>query len=280
MLQKELCQHPDIQTVAYSSHTYLETHHWTKAAVLLGSSAYPGYGSRSNARKYLVDTLRGNLPDFVLPKDDRELVFSGWEAMCHHFAQPVFFEKSPQLLGDPAALDLFFQWVRETHFQVKILGLVRNPMAVQYSAYQLFHTSPDQRQFGWKHIQENLLQIQKELPAEQFCLIKYEDLILTPEDTFSAICKFIGRPPHTALGASTHRVSLNKWREDPFFTLQLAEDVQVLAETLGYSSEDLRNPPKKIPPLYRRFARELSGRIKLARTRLVDRVIRPLFLKK
>jgi hypothetical protein len=44
MFQNEICKHPDIQTVIYSPHTYLETHHWLKGAVLLGKSDYSGYG--------------------------------------------------------------------------------------------------------------------------------------------------------------------------------------------------------------------------------------------
>ena len=46
MLQDELCKHSDIQHVAYSPPTYFETHHWLKAAVLLGMPAKTYYGHR------------------------------------------------------------------------------------------------------------------------------------------------------------------------------------------------------------------------------------------
>jgi len=79
MLQEELCKHPDIQHVAYSPHTYFETHHWLKAAVLLGMPpqtfyghrVYRGYGSKKNARTYLIDCVKRNVPDFSVPADDR-----------------------------------------------------------------------------------------------------------------------------------------------------------------------------------------------------------------
>ena len=85
MIQRELCKHPDIQTVAYSPHTYFETHHWLKGAVLLGRApetfaghkVYAGYGSRANARTYLIDCVKTNVPEFQVPEDDRRLVFAG-----------------------------------------------------------------------------------------------------------------------------------------------------------------------------------------------------------
>ena len=83
MFQDALCAHPKVQTVEYSPHTYLETHHWLKAAVLLSvhhslfsnGITYKNYGSRKNARIYLENELKGNLPDYEIPKDDKQLVF-------------------------------------------------------------------------------------------------------------------------------------------------------------------------------------------------------------
>ena len=88
MFQDALCAHPNIQTVDYSPHTYLETHHWLKAAVLLGQNpslfsngkTYKNYGSKKNARIYLEAELKGNLPNYIIPKDDKQLVFEGWVA--------------------------------------------------------------------------------------------------------------------------------------------------------------------------------------------------------
>ena len=72
--------------------------------LFVGEKTYAGYGSRENARAYLVETLARNLPGYAPPADDRELVFGGWEALCRHFGTPVFFEKSPQILEQWAAL--------------------------------------------------------------------------------------------------------------------------------------------------------------------------------
>ena len=67
--------------------------------------------SKRAARNYIVDCLTGNLPDYSVPDSDRDLVFGGWEALCRQFAQPVFFEKSPQHLAQWGALSLLLEWI-------------------------------------------------------------------------------------------------------------------------------------------------------------------------
>ena len=104
MFLREMRSHPDIQTVAYSPHN-LETIYWVHSAILLklapetftNGKAFMGNRPPAAARVYLIDCITNNVPAFQVPKDDRRLVFEGWEALCHRFAQPVFFEKSPQL---------------------------------------------------------------------------------------------------------------------------------------------------------------------------------------
>ena len=125
MFQDEICRHPDVQTVPYSPHSNLETHWWLTAAVLLrrpdrlfsSGRAYGGYGSRANARAYMIDLLARCVPDFQPPADDRTLVFEGWEALCQAYARPVFFEKSPQFLAHWAALSLILEWMQTTRFR-------------------------------------------------------------------------------------------------------------------------------------------------------------------
>ena len=287
MFQRELCKHPDIRTVTYSPHTYLETHHWLKGAVLLGlppqtfagGKVYPGYGSRVNARAYLVDCLRRNLPDFQLPADDRQLVFAGWEALCDRFASPVFFEKSPQLLAHWAGLSLLLEWMQQTSYRVKVIGLTRNPLSVQYSAYQLFHSDPQKRQYAWLETHKNLLALRSLLPVESFLQVKYEDVIEHPQDTFGSVCKFIGVAPFLEMGAEVHAESLTKWKDDPCFTLQLDGPIRQVAACFGYCEADLENPAKPQPPLSYRLEKQWEGAYKLALARLKDRLVKPALLR-
>ena len=287
MFQHEICRHPDVQTVAYSPHTYLETHHWLKGAVVLrmpsslfdGGRVYDGYGSWANARAYLIDCIKGNVPGFRVPEDDRELVFGGWEALCHRFARPVFFEKSPQLLAHWAGLSLLWEWIQGTSFRVKVIGLIRNPMAVMYSALELFHTSPEKRQFGWLRMHRNMLAFQNLLPEGMFLSMRYEEIVARPREVFAEVCRFIGIPNHPEVGREVRSDSLSKWRDDPYFTLQLHPVVKQMAMAFGYTPEDLENPPKPAPPLSYCLGRRWEAVYKLTLARTRYRVIRPLLLR-
>jgi hypothetical protein len=285
MLQEEMCRHPGVRHVEYSPHTYFETHHWLKAAVLLGrpqplfsgGRTYDGYGSRENARAYLIDTLRGNMPDYQPPADDEALVFEGWEMLCRRFADPVFFEKSPQILAHWGALSLLLEWAERTSVDLKVIGLVRNPLAVQYSALQLFSTDAEQRQFGWLETTRNLLAVKAMLPEERFRLWRYEDIIAAPATRFAEICDFIGIEPDERVGAGVHAQSLEKWMEDPTYTLQLDRSVTQIAGRLGYTPVELLNPRQ--PIAVANGSRSTRRRFRLALNRLRDRVVRPVYLR-
>lgn len=287
MFQDALCRHPQIQTVAYSPHTYLETHHWLKGTVLLDMPAkrdpkhgiYSGYGTKANARTYLIDCIRGNIPDFELPKTDKELIFKGWEALCEKFAQPVFFEKSPQYLGFPASLDLLLEWVQTTHFQVKFIGLTRNPISVQYSAWQLFHRDPNDRQYGWMELQQEMLAFAEKLHKDQFLHVKYEQIIDEPELTFECICQFIGVEPHASVTKAVHSKSLTKWKEDPYFQIELSPEVHAFAKQFGYTDGDLHNPEKPPQPLSWRLRKRIEAFYRTTRAKMVDRCIKPIRLR-
>ena len=195
MFQRELCKHSDIQHVEYSPHTYFETHHWLKAACILdvpkqefyAHHPHRGYGSKAAAKRYIVDCIKGNVPGFDVPDNKHDLVFNGWEALCERFSEPVFFEKTPHYIGHWASLDLILKWMGITKYEVKIIGLVRNPVSVLYSAYHLFHTDPEERQFAWANAYRNLLAFKELLQPEQFHLVRYEDIIDQPRQTFENV---------------------------------------------------------------------------------------------
>lgn len=244
-----------------------------------GGKVYQGYGSRRNARIYMEDCIRQNVPGFEIPSDDRTLIFEGWEALCDRFCQPIFFEKSPQILAHWGCLELILEWIKKTDFDVKIVALVRNPLSVLYSAQELFHTNPRQRQYGWVEIHENLLRFQSLLSPSQFSLYRYEDIIQNPIDTFDEICQFVGVERFEPMGANVHASSINKWESDPFFTLQLDESVKDMAKKLGYEAQALSNPEKPTPPLIQRMSRTMSGKIQRKKAQLRHRLLLPMMLR-
>lgn len=287
MLQRELCRHPDVSTVDYSPHTYLETHHWLKSAVVLrmkpemfaDGRVYNGYGSWESARTYLVDGILGNVPDFVIPESDIELAFQGWEAICEKFSSPVFFEKSPQLLAHWAALDLLLQWRSRTSFDVKLIGLIRNPMAVSYSAQELFHTDPRKRQYSWRRNYENLERV-AEIVGDDLYMLRYEDLVGRTAESFDNLCEFIGIERMPQLGDSISDNSIEKWRTDPDFYFELDETVGKFAGRYRYPPEELANIGKKLPPLIARARRRCVGMAKLGWARIRDRILTPIQLRR
>ena len=286
MFERELCKHPKISHVSYSPHTYNETHHWLKAACVLklpdsefyGGKMYRGYGSRKGARKYLIDCIKGNIPNFVVPPDDETLVFEGWNALCRRFARPVFFEKSPQYLPHWGCLSLILRWMEATEFNVRFIGLVRNPMSVQYSAIKAFSTKAEMRQFGWAQAYRNMLAFKDMAGEERFFLIRYEDLIEQPKEVFRDVCAFIGLEPCEESGKHVHKDSVKKWRDDPWFSLQLKPGVVQVARHFGYRDEDFFNPPKPEMPFARKLSERLGGFYKLTRHKFINRFIKPHLL--
>lgn len=287
MFEEELCKHPAVKHVTYSPHTYFETHHWLKAACILGmprqlfygNKMYDGYGSRIGARQYMIDCIRGNVPDFIIPGDDETLVFEGWEALCRTFARPVFFEKSPQYPHQWAALDLMLKWMKRTEFDVRFIGLIRNPMAVMYSANNLFSTDPFQRQFGWAHCYRNILAMQAMVGKDRFHFVRYEDLIARPKQIFGEIRDYLGINHYETIGENVHDRSVHKWINDPAFTLQLHESVVHVAEHFGYVEADFYNPPKPGLTTHEKISRRVKGSLKLARARLYYRVVKPILMR-
>lgn len=284
MFERELCKHPDINHVAYTPHSYNESHHWTMAACMMGGKKSSdkncmGYGSKAAARQYMIDGLLGNIPDFELPENDGSLVFEGWDALCKKYAQPVFFEKSPQLIHRWDALELLLQWYEKTDFNFRFIGLIRNPMAVMNSAQMLFGTDPAERQFGWADSCRNLVRFEDRVSSENFLLVKYEDLIARPLETFSQVCDFIGVKPDGGIGKDVHSHSLNAWKKVKGFTLQLDENVAAIAKGYDYSDEDMVNPDKPIPTSMQVFWRRSMNKIRLTKSRLVSWYLKPVYLR-
>lgn len=285
MLQTELCKHPDIRHVAQSPHTYSETHFWLMAAVLMGRpnhlfagrKTYKGYGSQSDARALLERLVKENIPDFVVPRSDESLVFEGWEAMCERFARPVFFEKSPQFLAHWAALDLLLEWIGRTEREVRVIGMVRNPMAVQYSARNLFGTDPEHRQFAWLHAYKNLLTFEAVVPTGIYMRVKYEDVASDPQSFFTEIQDFIGVKIASDVGAGVHTGSFEKWRDDAGFRPSLDTAVRRMAEHFGYAPQDFEFSGPKTEGTSPSDTKRGAPQLWVARQRF--RVLRPAVMR-
>lgn len=296
LMQRELLQHPLIKTVNYSPHAYLETHFWTKSAKLLNDRLnwkfvnvspkthekriLSSYGSRKNAEVLLKEMLIKNEVEIAdIEQNQEELIFKGWDRLCDKYADTVFFEKSPQILASPRALELLLKWIRQTNYDVKILVLVRNPLSIMYSAQKLFYTDPVKRQNGWVELMGNLSNFLDELNSDQWKLIRYEDLIQQPEIQFEGICNWLSISGISEFGKLSHRDSMEKWKSDKFFDFQLNEEAMDLAIKYGYSIQELQNENKLREPLWTRYKRNLKGKIAISIHRFLNRIVKPLKIK-
>ena len=132
----------------------------------------------------MIDLLKKNISKFNTKVCDEDLIFNGWEELCNKFCKNVFFEKSPQYLANWASLSLILKWMKKTNYDVKIIGLVRNPQSVQYSAQKLFGTDPKKRQFAWLKSYKNLIAFKNLIDHNNYLELKYEDLVIIQKNIF------------------------------------------------------------------------------------------------
>jgi hypothetical protein len=249
-------------------------------ALYMSGKTYDGYGSVANTRAYMHDLLEKCVPDFAIPRDDRELVFEGWEALCTAYARPVFFEKSPQILAQWAALSLIAEWMERTRFTVRIVGLVRNPHSVLYSAARLFGTEPETRQIAWLNGCRNLLSFSQMVPEGSYMQLRYEDLVADPVNVFAQVTRFAGVEPDAGVGGGAHSNSSDKWIRDPNYRLSLDPAVWQMARHLGYAPTELENRSKAAG---KTSAGRASSVVRKSRSlwinRLRDRFVQPVLIR-
>lgn len=282
ILQRELSKHPAIQLVRATPHQENETLYWNKATALLGlhqsfmmdSHILPM--TTSVARQGLVELCTANVPGYIPPEDDRELVFDGWRRLCHEF-RPVFLEKSPHHLHYWSALELMLEAdSRLDDVSFFYLGLVRNPIDTLYSMWSRWRVPPEQRQHEWLRAYQNLRLLQRRVP-DRTLVVRYEDLVGDPISTTKEICRAIGVEWQPDIGANLHQTSLRAWSEDPYFGFRPTEEVIRMAHAFGYPASDLDGRPRPLWPLRRavgvaaRRLRRIGGRLKRRLFRQVQR---------
>lgn len=279
-LQYELLRHPSVRAVRYTMHNDHETLYWVKAAVLLGQEPVDFVEGRlplrsTEARRDLEALLRENVPGWTSPKSNSALVFDGWRALCEAHG-PVFFEKSPHHLNSWAATSLLLRYALTTDHDVRVVGLVRNPLAVLYSAWTRWLTPPEERQAYWLRTYRNLLAVEALLGPDRVRVVRYEDLAADPVPRLGALTDWLGLPPEETVGSGLHDRSVQKWTEDETFDLELDPAVRAIATRFGYTEADLYNPPKEGLARAEKARLALARRYRVGKGRLKNRVFRPL----
>jgi hypothetical protein len=189
------------------------------------------------ARADLLALLRDNLGREPQARDDLELVFHGWRALCERYA-PLFVEKSPHHLHQWSALELLLECVEQApDIAFLAVGLVRNPMDTLYSSWRRWGSAPEANQYEWLRAYRNLGRLAGRL-GSRLVVRRYEDLVRDPA-RLDFLLEFAGVARPEGSGAFLHADSLGRWRRDAAFRLRLAAPVAALARELGYQAEEL-----------------------------------------
>jgi len=238
IFEYELLRHPKIVAVKYTPHNDHETLFWLKAAVLLGrptseffEGSYPF--SKKYALKSIKQILTNNVPDFVQPLEHEQLVIEGWKALCKAH-DGIFFEKSPHHLNHWASTRMIIDYALQNP-DVKIIGLVRDPISVVYSTLKRWYVNPVERQSKWSNTYQNLMIVEKLLPPAQFILVRYEDVVKDAGAVYKKVCTYLNIEFKEDMGKDVHSNSKEKWRGDQDFYIEPDDTVKLIASYFGYT---------------------------------------------
>lgn len=221
ILQNQLAEHPDISHLEKTEHQGFETLYWLKATYMLrdhdDQNFFPKKQkyTRKEAREKLLELIKENCSDFdESDLSDIEIIDKGWEALSKKSAS-VFIEKSPHHLPHRAVIDVMLESLKRQKQDFLIIGLIRHPMAVLYSSWERWHSSPQRAQWRWYYCAKNLDYLAQSLPKENFILIKYEDLTTAPDTHMTKVYQKCGvnMPSSDVLCHKIHRKSVSKWSE-------------------------------------------------------------------
>lgn len=257
-VQRLLAQAVDLKYIEKTRHFENESLYWTKAASVLQLSQRNMLDSEvplkpGAAKQDLLKLLIDNVPGYLPPMGDRALIFEGWRLLCDRYS-PIFLEKSPHHLLQESALNLIAEAIEQLQGEVEFLliGLVRNPMDVMYSAFRRWRTPPEILQYEWLVAYENLRKLKERL-GDRVVIIRYEDLVtsLEPLAPVFDFCEAKTNENSQTLRAG----SLLKWRGDRTFGFTLAPEVYELAQSYGYTDAELTHGSLLLWPLYRNAVR-------------------------
>ena len=270
-LHRALERSPAIRSGVVTEHEELETLYWTKAASILGRPQDPMVES---VVPYPADVAHRSLDRFLVANgvtgltdrpDEDELIERWIELRRLH--EPCFVEKSPHHLRQVAALELLAEAIRRDEgCRYLVIGVIRNPLDVVYSAWRRFRYRPEEYQWEWKATYENI-EVASRLYGDDFVSLRYEDLVTIRTGLFRRVAALVDVPWSTWSDdrGGLHGGSLRRWATDPAFGFSLHPDVVAAARSFGYGDDELRTPQASRLWPARREALKLRRRLRDAR---------------
>ncbi|WP_116106165.1 hypothetical protein [Lewinella sp. IMCC34191] len=227
-------------------HQKNETLFWTKIASILDLPQQPLVHSMvpmpaGEARRSLRVFLEGNNVNCT------EETFKSKDALLDSFGTlakiygPRFIEKSPHHLRNWSNIELILANRERCRDEVdiNIVGLVRNPYGVIYSAWSRWKFDPIAFEAEWYESYHNLLRLKGQL-GEQLTLFRYEDLTKNNR-LIDKYVGTIGAFEQSTSDVFIHNHSVSKYQQDKKFGHQLSKKTMELAQQIGYSIDELTN---------------------------------------
>lgn len=245
-LQRRIAAIAEASTVPHTKHYMNETLYWTKAGSILGlkqhklanSSVPYSYERAVTETTWFLEQNLGTVPNDITSKQG---LFDGWSALCQKYG-PLFLEKSPHHLYQDTIIALMEEYADATpDISFHFIGLIRNPVDTLYSSWRRFGVSPAQEEVHWRRAYQNLKAFQARRP-DLVSIVRYEDLV-AGDKGLDPLFEFLGGAPEKQDDATRFRnTSMSMWKSDRWFGFTLDPETYALAQSYGYSDEDLTNP--------------------------------------
>lgn len=221
------------QAVLFTRHHEKETLYWSKAAAILGLPQDKLYRSAVSFKKEIV---RGQLKEFLKSNntsggnglENKSECFKAYRELIDQFS-PRFIEKSPHHLFNRSNLELLIEFMNEHKDEIDfiVIGLVRHPQDVIYSAWTRWKFDCREFEREWIRSYENLFWFREQYPAVH--IVRYED-IARDNSLIQGMMKFEMDTSNYSINAR----SLFKWKVDSSFSHQLSDRTIQLARSYGY----------------------------------------------
>lgn len=235
-LQNYLKKNFDFTTVLYTQHQEEESLYWSKVASILGLHQDSMYRSIVPlSPKKAVDDLNNffknnGLVNIQCSTNTTELEFQDYFYHLIKSTGSKFIEKSPHHLYNESNLQLILNFKKRysQKIEVIIIGLVRHPSSVVYSAWNRWKYIPREFELEYKQSYENLIKWKEDLNIK---IINYEDLVqnkISLEDYVNE-----------NKVSNTYKLktsSLYKWSTDHKFGYIPSQDVKKLVLNFNYKS--------------------------------------------
>lgn len=238
-LQNYLKNNLGFTTVNYTQHQEEETLYWSKVASILGLGQKKMYYSNVpfSANRAVEDLnmffKENDLSDIHCSLDTTEEEFQEYYFRLMKRTGSKFVEKSPHHLYNDSNLELIKNFREQYRDQVEvvIIGLVRHPHAVVFSAWDRWKCFPEYFEEQWANSYENLLKWKEKL---NMAVVSYEDMVNYKIDIPSLVNENVENENYKFRSSS-----MDKWKNTDSYGFKLSKRTKRIAKEYGYL--DLKN---------------------------------------